>query len=305
MKTYQFLIEQDLQERIDKYLVTQLPEFTRNGIQILITSGDVLVNNEVIKPSYKLRIHDDIEVNISEPEMDDIIPQDIPLEVVYEDSDLIVVNKVSGMVVHPAAGNKDRTLVNALLFHCKDLSGINGVMRAGIVHRIDKDTSGLLVACKNDFAHQNLSEQFAAKKVTRKYQAIVYGEIPHNLGKIEAPIGRSTDNRQQMAVVEKGKYAVTHFHVLERFKGFTFIELELETGRTHQIRVHMKYIGFPVVGDPVYGPRNIIGEYGQYLHAKTLGFLHPRKNIFMEFDSKLPGFFEELLETLRKEQEYL
>ena len=204
------------------------------------------------------------------------------------------------MVVHPAVGNYSGTMVNALMYHCKDLSGIGGVIRAGIVHRIDKETSGLLVSCKSDLAHKSLSEQFLNKTVKRKYYAVCHGEINHNFGKIEAPIGRDPQNRQKMAVVEGGKHAVTHFKVLERFNGFTLLELQLETGRTHQIRVHMAYIGFPVCGDPLYGPKKVIGKNGQYLHAKTLGFIHPRTGEELEFDSPLPDFFEEFLEELRK-----
>ena len=204
------------------------------------------------------------------------------------------------MVVHPAPGNYTGTLVNALMYHCHDLSGINGEIRAGIVHRIDKDTSGLLVACKNDLAHKNLSQQFHDKKVTRKYYAICSGVIPHNVGKINAPIGRNPANRQQMTVVEGGKEAVTHFHVLERFKSHTLVELVLETGRTHQIRVHMKYIGYPLAGDPIYGHKSEIDKHGQFLHAKTLGFYHPRTNKFMEFESPLPSYFEAYLQKLRE-----
>ena len=204
------------------------------------------------------------------------------------------------MVVHPAVGNKSGTLVNALLYHCKDLSGINGEMRPGIVHRIDKDTSGLIVACKNDESHNDLANQFLNKQVNKIYYAIVCGEIPHNVGVINAPIGRDITNRQAMCVTDKGKDAVTHFKVLERFKGYTLMEVKLETGRTHQIRVHMKYINFPVSGDPVYGPKKEVSEYGQYLHAKTLGFYHPKTHEYMEFDSELPKYFSDFLEYLRR-----
>ena len=272
---------------------------SRNSIQILIKNSQVLVNGEVVKANYILKTGDNISITIPDPVSDDILPQDIPLDIYYEDSDVIVVNKPSGMVVHPAVGNTKDTLVNALMYHCKDLSAINGVIRAGIVHRIDKDTSGLLVACKNDFAHQSLSEQFFNKTVKRKYYAICYGEINHNLGKIDAPIGRDLTNRQMMAVVDNGKRAVTHFKVLERFNGFTLLELILETGRTHQIRVHMKYIGHPLLGDPIYGPKNVVGDHGQFLHAKTLGFIHPRTKEFLEFESPLPDYFEDKLNELR------
>lgn len=287
--------------RVDKFLVTQLPDLTRTQIQIMIKNGQVLVNEEQVKPNYILKQDDEILIEFVEPNDSTIQAEDIKLDVVYEDEDVIVVNKPSGMVVHPAPGNYSGTLVNALLFHCHDLSGINGEIRAGIVHRIDKDTSGLLVACKNDLAHKNLSKQFAEKTVTRKYYAICNGVIPHNIGKVTAPIGRDPINRQQMAVVDGGKDAVTHFRVLDRLKKHTLIECILETGRTHQIRVHMKYIGFPVSGDPLYGPKGDVAKYGQYLHAKTLGFTHPRTNQFMEFDSELPSYFEEFLNELRNE----
>jgi len=286
--------------RIDKFLSSELSEFTRSQIQMMIEEGLVTVNNKVIKSNYKLKINDEITVLIKEPELTDIEPQDIPLDVVYEDSDIIVINKPSGMVVHPALGNYKNTLVNALLFHCKDLSGINGKIRAGIVHRIDKDTSGLLVACKNDLAHKNLSEQFMEHKVNKIYYCLVNGVIPHNIGLIDAPIGRDPQSRQQMAVVENGKEARTHFKVLERFEKNTLVEVKLETGRTHQIRVHMKYIGYPLVGDPIYGVRKVVGDNGQFLHAKKLEFYHPRTNEFLSFESELPEDFKELLINLKK-----
>ena len=295
-----FLIYDGLEtERIDKYLANELEDMSRSSIQMLIKEKQVLVNEEVVKANFLLKNGDEISVTIPDPVNDEILAEDIPLDVYYEDSDVIVINKPSGMVVHPAVGNTKGTLVNALMYHCKDLSGINGVIRAGIVHRIDKDTSGLLVACKNDKSHQHLSEQFFNKTVKRKYYAICYGEINHNLGKIDAPIGRDLSNRQTMTVVDGGKHAITHFKVLERFNGFTLLELVLETGRTHQIRVHMKYIGHPLLGDPVYGPRNVVGENGQFLHAKTLGFTHPKTNEFLEFESPLPDYFEEKLKELR------
>ena len=288
-------------ERIDKFLANELDDLSRSSIQMLIKDKYVLVNEEVVKSNFLLKNGDEISITIPDPVNDEILAEDIPLDVYYEDSDVIVINKPSGMVVHPAVGNTKGTLVNALMYHCKDLSGINGVIRAGIVHRIDKDTSGLLVACKNDKSHQHLSEQFFNKTVKRKYYAICYGEINHNLGKIDAPIGRDLSNRQTMTVVDGGKHAITHFKVLERFKGFTLLELVLETGRTHQIRVHMKYIGHPLLGDPVYGPRNVVGENGQFLHAKTLGFTHPKTNEFLEFESPLPDYFLEKINELREE----
>lgn len=300
MKELNFIYEKEETTRLDKYLVEMIPEESRTNLQNLIKANNVLVNEEIVKANYKLVNGDEIEVIIPEPVLDTVIPQDIPLDVVYEDEDIIVINKASGLVVHPGAGNHDGTLVNALMFHCKDLSGINGIIRAGIVHRIDKDTSGLLVACKNDLAHRNLAKQFEEKKVTRKYHAICIGVIPHNLGKIDAPIARSKANRQMMGIVEKGKNAVTNFRVIERYNEYTYLELQLETGRTHQIRVHMKYIGFPILGDPVYGPKNIFGNHGQFLHAKTLGFYHPRTKKFMEFESELPISFTKFIEEQKK-----
>lgn len=285
--------------RIDKYLSSELTEFTRSQIQLMIDEKLILVNNDLIKANYKLKQGDNIIINIKEPEASDIEPQNIPLDIYYEDQDIIVINKKSGMVVHPAVGNYKDTLVNALLYHCKDLSGINGKIRAGIVHRIDKDTSGLLVACKNDLAHKNLSEQFMNHQVNKIYYCLVNGVIPHNMGVINAPIGRNPQSRQQMAVVENGKEAITHFKVLERFEKNTLVEVKLETGRTHQIRVHMKYIGYPLVGDPVYGNRKVIGENGQFLHAKKLEFYHPRTNEFLSFESPLPDDFNQLINELR------
>ena len=279
-----FLIYDELESmRVDKFLTSEFEDLSRNSIQIIIKGGGVLVNKEVVKANFLLKAGDEIEISFPDPVNDDVVAEDIPL------------------VVHPAVGNTKGTLVNALMYHCKDLSAINGVIRAGIVHRIDKDTSGLLVACKNDMSHQHLSEQFFNKSVKRKYYAICYGEINHNLGKIDAPIGRDLSNRQAMTVIDGGKHAITHFKVLERFNGFTLVELVLETGRTHQIRVHMKYIGHPLLGDPVYGPKNVIGDKGQYLHAKTLGFTHPKTNEFLEFESPLPDYFEEKLNELREE----
>ena len=286
--------------RIDKYLASTIEDVTRSELKNYFTDGLITVNGKVVKPSYTLSEGDLINIEPREVISLDIEKEDIPLDVVYEDSDVIVVNKPSGMVVHPAFGHYQGTLVNALMHHCDDLSGINGVIRAGIVHRIDKDTSGLLVACKNDLAHKSLSKQLKDKTTTRKYIAIVYGQIPHNLGKINAPIGRDENNRQKMAVVSGGKPAVTHFKVLERFKKFTLIECTLETGRTHQIRVHMSYIGYPVLGDPLYGPRKVYGNTGQFLHAKTLGFVHPRTNEYVEFSKDAPSIFYETLEEIKK-----
>lgn len=284
--------------RIDVFLKDEL-DISRSKVQKLIKQGKILVNNNITSNNYLLQKDDIIDIN---DELDfeiHITSFDIPLDIVYENEDLLIINKPSGMVVHPALGNYSGTLVNALMYHCKDLSGINGVNRAGIVHRIDKDTSGLVVCCKSDLAMKSLSHQFLEKSVDRKYIAICYGVINHNLGRIDAPLGRDPDNRKRYAVVDDGKHAVTNFKVLERFKEFTLLELALETGRTHQIRVHMKYIGHPIVGDPLYGPRNVIGENGQYLHAATLGFTHPRTGERLEFSSPLPDFFKDYLEELR------
>ena len=298
-----FIFEDEFEEdtRIDKYLVSLYDDISRSAFQNMIKNGEVLVNEKQVKPNYILSDGDSIEVFFKEAVSSVLKPQDIKLDIVYEDSDIIVVNKPSGMVVHPAVGNKENTLVNALLYHCKDLSGINGETRPGIVHRIDKDTSGLLVACKNDFSHKRLSDEFKDKLVKKVYYAIVVGVIPHNVGVIDAPIGRDLQNRQKMAINEVGKNAITHFKVLERFKSHTLVEVKLETGRTHQIRVHMQYIGYPIAGDPVYGGKKEISEYGQFLHAKTLGFYHPRTNAWMEFTSDLPPYFENFLEELRNE----
>lgn len=288
------------QVRLDKFLSEKKPEHTRSYLQNYIKSGDILVNKEVVKPSYLLNHGDEITICIPEVEESPILAQDIKLDILYEDKDVIVVNKPKDMVVHPAAGNKENTLVNALLYHCDDLSGINGVIRAGIVHRIDKDTSGLLVACKNDHAHQDLSKQFSARSVKRRYIALVHGQIPHNHGRIHAPIGRSKDNRKLMAVVEDGKDAITNFTVLERFQDYTLIEARLETGRTHQIRVHFQYIKHPLVGDLQYGPKKTAFTNGQFLHAKTLGFIHPTTKEELTFTSELPDYFTDFLEELRK-----
>lgn len=285
--------------RIDKYLSESLEDFTRSQIQLMIGEELILVNGTPIKANYRLKNNDNIKVLVKKAIPSSIEPENIPLNIVYEDSDIIVVNKPSGMVVHPANGNYDHTLVNALLYHCKDLSGINGELRAGIVHRIDKDTSGLIVACKNDLAHKCLSEQFANHQVNKIYYALCHGVIPHNAGMIDAPIGRNPDSRQERAVVEGGKNSITHFKVLERFDKYTLVEVKLETGRTHQIRVHMKYIGYPLVGDPVYGPKKIEGHKGQFLHAKKLEFYHPRTHEFMSFECDLPNYFQDFLKQIK------
>lgn len=285
--------------RIDKVLSTLDPEWSRSQVQTWLQGGSVLVNGQKPKSSYKCNVGDELVITIPELEELDVLPEPMNLEIYYEDTDVLVVNKPKGMVVHPAPGHASGTLVNGLMAHCTDLSGINGVMRPGIVHRIDKDTSGLLMVAKNDMAHESLVNQLVAKTVTRKYRAIVHGVIPHDYGTIDAPLARDTKDRQSMTVVDNGKHAVTHFQVLERFKDFTFVECQLETGRTHQIRVHMKYIGYPLAGDPKYGPRKTLDIDGQALHAGVLGFKHPRTGEYLEFEAPLPAPFEELLDTLR------
>ena len=259
------------------------------------------VNGQPVKANYKVKPTDEIVVLIPEPETLDIIAEDIPLEIVYEDEAVAVVNKPQGMVVHPSAGHTHGTMVNALMYHVKDLSSINGVIRPGIVHRIDKDTSGLLMVAKNDQAHESLAKQLKDKTSLRKYVALVHGVIPHEKGTINAPIGRSKVDRKMQAIREDGKPAVTHFQVLERFADYTLVELQLETGRTHQIRVHMKYIGYPLAGDPTYGPKKTLKGHGQFLHARLLGFEHPVTGQQMVFEAPLPEVFEKTLEKLRKD----
>ncbi|HAM82174.1 MAG TPA: RluA family pseudouridine synthase [Ornithinibacillus sp.] len=286
--------------RIDKLMAEINPEQSRSQVQGWITKGLVSVNDEIVKANYKCQTGDVITWEIPEVEALHIEPENIPISILYEDKDLLVVNKPKGMVVHPSAGHQSGTLVNALLYHCNDLSGINGVERPGIVHRIDKDTSGLLVVAKNDKAHSSLAGQLANKDVERKYEAIVHGVINHDSGMVDAPIGRDPNDRQRMAVVDNGKHAVTHFHVLERFKEYTYVECRLETGRTHQIRVHMRYIGYPLVGDPKYGPRKTFDIGGQALHAKVLGFTHPTTGEWLHFEVDAPPYFQELLTKLEK-----
>lgn len=290
--------------RIDKLLMTkELGVTSRTQVQNYISEGHLLVNGTRQKANYKVRKNDEIQLTIPDAVDMTIQPQNIPLDIVYEDSDVIVVNKPTGMIVHPSAGVYQDTLVNALLYHCKDLSGINGVNRPGIVHRIDKDTSGLLMVAKNDVAHQFLSEQLQEKTVDRKYYALVHGVINHNYGKIEAPIGRDPNDRQAMKVTDiNAKDAVTNFRVVERYKNYTLVECQLETGRTHQIRVHMQYIGHPVVGDPKYGRRRDDTSFGQYLHAKILGFEHPRTHERLIFDSELPQEFYDFIKEIEGEE---
>lgn len=288
-------------ERIDKALASMQKDWSRTQIQGFLQEGLVVVNDQVIKPKYKVQEGDVIIVTPPKPEPLEIIAEDLDLDIVYEDADVLVVNKPKGMVVHPAPGHTTGTLVNGLMYHCKDLSGINGIMRPGIVHRIDKDTSGLLMVAKNDRAHESLVQQLVDKTVTRRYTALVHGHIPHDKGTIDAPIGRDSKDRQKMAVVDNGKHAVTHFQVIDRFGvDYTLIECRLETGRTHQIRVHMNYIGYPLVGDPKYGLKKTIDFGGQVLHAGILGFVHPTTNEYLEFEAPLPKDYQQLLDELRK-----
>lgn len=287
-------------DRLDRFVAVETG-FSRSRAAAIISEGFVTVNGKKAEKNTKPKIGDIIEITVPDPKEYDIKAQNIPLEIIYEDNDLLVVNKPKGMVVHPAAGNYEGTLVNALMYHCGDsLSGINGVMRPGIVHRIDKNTSGLLMVAKNDFAHISLAEQIKEHSFTREYEAIVYGKFKEQSGVIDAPIGRHPQKRKQMAIVENGRNAVTHYEVIEELKGFTHLRLKLETGRTHQIRVHTAYIGHPVAGDDVYGPKKVITELeGQCLHAKKIGFIHPSKKEYMEFDSKLPLYFQEFLKRKR------
>ena len=285
--------------RLDKVLNESFEEHSRSYLQQLIKDGNVLINGKVEKANYKCRLNDRIELTVPEPEALDVVPEEMDLEIIFQDDCVIVVNKPENMVVHPAPGSMSGTLVNGLMAQVTDLSGINGVLRPGIVHRIDKDTSGLLMVAKNDMAHESLVNQLVEKTVTRRYIALVHGVIPHDNGTIDAPIGRDPKDRKKMTVVEGGKHAVTHFKVLKRFADFTLIECRLETGRTHQIRVHMRYIGFPLAGDPQYGPRKTIGaDHGQFLHAQVLGFNHPKTGEYMEFFAPLPEYFEDVLKSL-------
>lgn len=297
--TYTIKVEQ-VGERIDKALASLQEEWSRSQINNWVTDGIVKVNGVEVKAKYKVKEGDIIEVDVPEPETLEVIAEELDLNIVYEDADVVVVNKPKGMVVHPAPGHATGTLVNGLMHHCKDLSGINGILRPGIVHRIDKDTSGLLMVAKNDVAHESLVNQLVEKSVTRKYTALVHGHIAHDKGTIDAPIGRDTKDRQKQAVVDNGKHAVTHFQVIERFGDYTLVECRLETGRTHQIRVHMQYIGFPLVGDPKYGPKKTLDFGGQVLHAGILGFIHPTTGEYLEFSTPLPEDFEQLLTELRQ-----
>ena len=299
----EYLEENNNVQRVDMFLTSNFDDYSRTYIQKIIKEGNVVVNGKVVKSNYLVKENDEITITIDDPKEINVVPQDLPIDIVYEDEDLIIVNKPKGMVVHPAPGNYDGTLVNALLYHSKgNLSDINGILRPGIVHRIDKDTAGILVIAKNSVVHRDLTEQFKVHSITRKYHAIVCGEVDLDEDTINLKIGRSDKDRKKMAVTEKNsKDAITHYKVLERFKKFTYIECTLETGRTHQIRVHMSHEGFPLLGDEVYGREDkIFNVKGQALFAKVLGFIHPTTNKYVEFEVPLSLEFEEILEKLRK-----
>lgn len=287
--------------RLDAYLLEQFfQDKSRNFVQQCIKDGQIKVNDHIVKTGYLLKANDQILIDIQQPEPLKLDAVDLKLDIIYEDQDLVVINKPQGLVVHPASSYHEPTLVHGLLHQVDELSSMNGIIRPGIVHRIDKDTSGLLVVAKNDVAHQRLSEDLSKHTIERVYIALVYGVIKENEGTIEAPIARHPKNRLKMAVLPNGKKAVTHFKVLERFDRYTFIECHLETGRTHQIRVHMQFINHPIVGDPIYGPKEVIGDEGQFLHAKTLSFIHPTKKEHMTFHAPMPLSFEIMLNKLRE-----
>ena len=304
MDIYYFSAEDtDTGKRADKFLSDKLENISRSALQEYFSDGNVLVNGKQQGKNYRLRFNDRLEVRIPEPVVYEAVAENIPLDIVYEDSDVIIVNKPKNMVVHPAAGNYSGTLVNALLHHCKDsLSGINGVLRPGIVHRIDKNTSGLLIVAKNDTAHRKIAEQIKDHIFTREYEAVVCGNIKENEGTVNQPIGRNPNDRKKMAVTAvNSKEAVTHFKVLQRFGQYTHIAVTLETGRTHQIRVHMAYINHPVAGDDVYGSDKLTSKLGgQCLHARKIGFVHPSSGEYMEFTSELPRYFSDFLTELEK-----
>lgn len=295
------VLEEKAHLRIDKYLAEELSEYTRSFLQKILKDGGVLASGKPVKTNYKVRPLEHLTICIPEVSVPDILPEPIWLDILYEDEDLLVVNKPKGMVVHPSAGHTSGTLVNALMFHCKDqLSGINGVLRPGIVHRIDMNTTGSLVVCKNDRTHQAIAQQLKVHSITRRYRAIVHGVVREEEGTVNAPIGRHPVDRKKMAVNPKnGKEAITHYRVLKRFRQYTYLECELETGRTHQIRVHMSSLHHPILGDVVYGPAKCPYRLqGQTLHAQTIGFVHPRTGAYMEFSAPLPEYFEKLLKTL-------
>ena len=298
------IISEELQgQRLDKALSLICKDYSRSHLTLMVELGSVLVNDKIEKPSYKVKLGDIILINEMESKEDDSIDaEDIPLDIVYEDNDIIVINKAQGMVVHPAVGHHEHTLVNALLHHCKDLSGINGKIRPGIVHRIDKDTSGLIVAAKNDYAHEFLAEQLKDHTMNREYIALVKGVIQENEGKIDLPIARSKQNRQKMCVeAVNGKRAVTYFTVLERFYDYTLVKCRLETGRTHQIRVHMSYISHPIEGDKIYSKsKSRLYDEGQLLHAYRLNLIHPSTKKKMSFECDIPDYFKKVIENLKK-----
>lgn len=293
------VIDNELTGRIDKQLGHHFSQYSRSQLQRWIEDGHVQVNGQPVKPKYKLAAGDVVTIEPEKPKKIDLVPENIPLDIVYEDDDVIVVNKPQGMVVHPAPGHPDHTLVNALLYH-SPLSTINGEFRPGIVHRIDKDTSGLLMVAKNDMAHRSLAAQLKAKTNEREYVALVHGVIKEDQGTVDAPLGRSPKDRKKQAVVANGRHAVTHFRVLRRYRHYTLVACRLETGRTHQIRVHMKYIGHPLAGDPLYGPRKTLSGNGQYLHARLLGFKHPQTGEQLTFTAPLPPYFQQMLDKLDK-----
>lgn len=297
MEEVKLTVDAALTGRIDKVLGHHLKQFSRSQIQKWVTDGNVTVNGQPVKPKYKLAVGDQVVVSPEAPQKIDLEPENIPLDIVYEDDDVLVVNKPQGMVVHPAPGHPNHTLVNALLYH-SPLSTINGEFRPGIVHRIDKDTSGLLMVAKNDMAHRSLAVQLKAKTNQREYVALVHGVIKQEAGTIDAPIGRSRKDRKKQAIVSDGRHAVTHFKVLKRYRHYTLVSCRLETGRTHQIRVHMKSIGHPLAGDPLYGPRKTLPGKGQYLHARELGFKHPRTGKQLLFTAPLPDYFQRMLDHL-------
>ena len=298
---YGFVVKEgESGQRLDQYLSNKLSQYSRNHLQILIKQGNISLNSGSVKAKHRIKTGDHILVVIPSPQKLDVLPEKIDLDIIYEDDDIIAVNKPQGMVVHPAVGNHKGTLVNALLYHCDKLSGINGKIRPGIVHRIDKDTSGVLVVAKNDFAHLNLSKQIQNKTISRIYLAITEGSLKTDNGTISAPIGRNPVNRKKMAIVEGGRQAVTNYRVLERFDAYTYLELTLETGRTHQVRVHLSHMGHPIIGDPVYGSRKQKFKLaGQALHASKLGIIHPRTNKEMTFHAPLPEYFVKQLKILQ------
>lgn len=301
----EFLVDENgAGERLDKVIDANVSQVTRSYAQKIIKENGVAVGGIIVTDkNYKVKVGQKITIALPEPEILALTPEDIPIDIVYEDDDLLIVNKAKGIVVHPAAGNLGGTLVNALMHHCGGrLSSINGTIRPGIVHRIDKDTSGLLIVAKNDFAHKSLADQIKSHDFSREYEAVVYGSLKNDEGTVDAPIGRNKNDRKKMAVTcENSKNAITHYKVLNRYGGFTHVRLRLETGRTHQIRVHMAHIGHPVAGDPVYGPKKIIKSLnGQCLHAKHIGFVHPRSLKYIEFESDLPDYFKDFLSTIKK-----